>query len=779
MAPGQQASAVDMAVEGAEDKEEEGSEAATSTEAAGVADTAMTTRTTDAVADGSTASVIFATRADTCGAIATNSLMDGLLLKAKRVEEQEEGEEEAVEAVAVAEVVLQPSPVKHVTSALGQRAEVKGMGKAMFKGADGKMVGLKNVLWLPNLAANLISVRRLQKAGMDTSSKGAKTYTARLGERILWDLHEDRDVYNEMWQIPVAPMPKERQVAASISTKGEAVGSGDGANSRAKEMKSKKCNLGGTSKLGEHEENPKAAAEEKYGENMWGTIASAAFSNPTSATGECDWLTLHRRMEHAALPILQQLVKNEMVAGIRVKGEPDEVLGCPTCMQTKFTRYPFSSSEATAKAPLDEVVMDVVGPLKLGAAGAEYFLTIVDVYTRLTWVYMLSKKSDVAETVKTDWLPMVERQRDRLVKAIRTDRGGEFMSKEFSLWLKKNGIRHSLTMPYSPAMNGIADRSNRTITETAHGLLIEDGLPDYFWPDAVRSACVAKNRALTHVGADKWVPYVEWVGRKPNVDMLRVFGCMCMALVPKHLRHNKLGAKAIWAVHLGMAQKSKGWLLWDPFTKKFLVSRDCKFMENLMYKDWKAENEAKIGMRFGEVKSYGLEHVELPLELSSTTTTTSQSSLVNGGDEAKDAEEEEEEVQQVSERAPTLPSRTTSAPRIRVTPQQCQGLHVPVAEEALESSDAEEWKKAMESELKSIEENGTWELVELLEGRKAITSKWLFKIKSDADGKIERYKSRLVAKGCQQKEKVDYKELFAPVVKPTTLRTLLAGAAIK
>ncbi|CAI7916740.1 unnamed protein product [Closterium sp. NIES-54] len=69
-------------------------------------------------------------------------------------------------------------------------------------------------------------------------------------------------------------------------------------------------------------------------------------------------------------------------------------------------------------------------------------------------------------------------------------------------------------------------------------------------------------------------------------------------------------------------------------------------MENLMYKDWKAENEAKIGMRFGEVKSSGLEHVELPLELSSGSTTTRQSSLVNGGEEAEDAEEEEEEVQQ-------------------------------------------------------------------------------------------------------------------------------------
>ncbi|CAI7926367.1 unnamed protein product [Closterium sp. NIES-53] len=536
---GQQASAVDMAVEGAQDEEEEVLEAETSTEAVGVADTAMTTRTTDAVADGQEGRGVGGRRGRGRGGrgghgggaasmksagneseswssliINLNRDLPRLLLEdVKQAILQEdfrrrelasadgaaaasigrgqrgqraggwrgrgrggrdgrgggatsmknsdneselrddrfpgqfflvsiqapaapEKDESFEELAAVGKVILhsldywvidsgatysmtpradlltehEPSPVKHVTSALGQRAEVKGMGKAMFKGADGKMVGLKNVLWVPKLAANLIFVRRLQKAGMDTSSKGAKTYTARLDERILWELHNDRDVYNEMWQIHVVPMPEERQVAASISTKGEVVGGGDGANGRAKEIESKKCNLGGTSKLSEHEEsgavarkqhkgeeNPKAAAEEDYGESMWGTIASVAFSNPTSATGECDWLTFHRRMGHVALPILQQLVKNEIVAGIRVKGEADEVLGCLTCMQAKFTRYPFSSSEATAKAPLDVVVMDVVGPLKLGAAGAEYFLTILDVHTRMNWVYVLSKKSDVAK----------------------------------------------------------------------------------------------------------------------------------------------------------------------------------------------------------------------------------------------------------------------------------------------------------------------------------------------------------------------------------------------
>ncbi|CAI7826583.1 unnamed protein product [Closterium sp. NIES-54] len=563
-------------------------------EAAGVADMAATTRDTDAVAADSTASATIVTRADICGTIASRSLMDGILLKAKRNGDNEsksrenrfpgqlffvstqapaapENDESFEEPAAVEKMImhsldywvtnsgatysmtpraellteLEPSPVKHVISALG---------KAMFKGADGKTVGLKNVLWVPNLAANLIS-------------------------------------------IPVVPMPKERQMAASISTKGEAVGSGDGANGGAKEIKSKKCNLGGTSKLGEHkesgagaqkqdkgEENPKAAAGEDYEESMWGTIASAAFSNPTSATGECDWLTLHRRTGHVA---------------------------------------------------------------------------------------------------------------------------------------------------------------------SAHGASAST---------LAQFGC----RALTHVGADKWVLYEEWIGRKPKVDMLRVFGCMCMALVPKHLRHNKLGAKAIWAVHLGMAQNSMGWLLWDSFTKKFLVSRDCKFMENLMYKDWKVENEAKIGVRFGEVKSSGFEHVKLPLELSSGTTTTRQSSLVNGGEEAKDAEEEEEEVQQPANSALAGVAMMVGDDEETEYEEFAFAFYSLVEmprepttlKEALESSDAEDWKKALESQLKSIEENGTLELVELPEGRKAIMSKWLFKIKSDADGKIERYKSRLVAKGYQQKEKL-------------------------
>ena len=82
----------------------------------------------------------------------------------------------------------------------------------------------------------------------------------------------------------------------------------------------------------------------------------------------------------------------------------------------------------------------------------------------------------------------------------------------------------------------------------------------------------------------------------------------------------------------------------------------------------------------------------------------------------------------------------------------------------------------MNKEIVALEENGTWILTELPPGKIPIGSKWVWKIKFHADGTIERYKARLVAIGCSQKEGVDYKETFAPVAKMVTVRTFLAIA---
>ena len=87
------------------------------------------------------------------------------------------------------------------------------------------------------------------------------------------------------------------------------------------------------------------------------------------------------------------------------------------------------------------------------------------------------------------------------------------------------------------------------------------------------------------------------------------------------------------------------------------------------------------------------------------------------------------------------------------------------------------WKQAMDAEMEALEKNGTWDLVNLLNGKKPVRCKWVYTIKYKADGSIERYKARLVAKGFTQTYGVDYMETFAPVAKMNTVRVILSLAA--
>ncbi|CAI7916520.1 unnamed protein product [Closterium sp. NIES-54] len=99
-------------------------------------------------------------------------------------------------------------------------------------------------------------------------------------------------------------------------------------------------------------------------------------------------------------------------------------------------------------------------------------------------------------------------------------------------------------------------------------------------------------------------------------------------------------------------------------------------------------------------------------------------------------------------------------------------------EEALAGPDREKWLVSRNAEYQSLLENGTWDLVVLPEGKKAVQCKWVLRIKTDDKGQVIIYKSRLVAKGFMQKEKQDFNEIFAPTAKPPTLRVLLADAAV-
>ena len=97
--------------------------------------------------------------------------------------------------------------------------------------------------------------------------------------------------------------------------------------------------------------------------------------------------------------------------------------------------------------------------------------------------------------------------------------------------------------------------------------------------------------------------------------------------------------------------------------------------------------------------------------------------------------------------------------------------------EAVDSEDGKLWKEAMVDEMASLHKNEAWDLVELPTGRKPIGNKWVFKKKTNAEGKVEKYKSRLVAKGYSQVPGIDFGDIFSPVAKVTSIRLLLSVAA--
>ena len=466
----------------------------------------------------------------------------------------------------------------------------------------------------------------------------------------------------------------------------------------------------------------------------------------TSSTANRERLW-HRRYGHLGEQNLQRLVNSEMTEQFDYDAK-NSIGFCETCVRGKLHRSPFESSRRRASEPLELVHSDVCG--KMGdksQGGAEYFLTFVDDHSPYAWVYPLKSKDQVFERFK-QWKALVERSSGKKLRTFRSDNGGEFTSTRLEDYLKEEGIRHERTVPKTPQQNGVAERLNRTLVEMSRSMLLDAKLPQKFWAESVSTAVYLRNRCPTRAVKGK-TPYEAWCGEKPKVDHLRVFGCDAYAHVPKDKR-GKLDSKARRCVLLGYGETTKGYRLYDPVRARVIHSRDVRFNET-----------------------------ERADEQCDTETPTSDHEDTIIIDLSSDSEEANEEPQQLDE-----PGQVRRSTRERRRPDY-YGCPVHLTNltlaqeptsygEAISSPDQSRWRQAMKTEMKSLKDNNVWDLVELPSGRKKVGSKWVYKLKTGADGKVERYKARLVAQGYTQKYGTDYDETFCLVVRQESLRVLLA-----
>jgi transposase InsO family protein len=149
---------------------------------------------------------------------------------------------------------------------------------------------------------------------------------------------------------------------------------------------------------------------------------------------------------------------------------PDEV--CESCVLSKHHRSSFAKEvNWKANKALELVHTDVCGPIKPMSTGQNrYFLTFIDDFSRKTWIYFLKRKSEVFNCFK-DFKAIVEKQSGYKIRTVRSDQGGEYTANDFEVFYTQQGIRHQTTPAYTPQLNSVAERKNRTILDIARSLL--------------------------------------------------------------------------------------------------------------------------------------------------------------------------------------------------------------------------------------------------------------------------------------------------------------------
>jgi len=230
--------------------------------------------------------------------------------------------------------------------------------------------------------------------------------------------------------------------------------------------------------------------------------------------------------------------------------------------------------------PLELIFNDLWGPSPQSSTlGYNYYITFVDAFSRLTWIYFLKSKSE-AFIIFKQFKAMAELQFGHSLKALQTDWGGEF--RPFTNFLKDLGIIHRLICPHTHHQNGVVERKHRHVVELGLTLLSQASLPLSYWDYAFLIDVYLINR-LPIAALHFQVPYTVLFKQSLDYKFLKVFGCACFPFLRPYNAH-KLDYRSQECFFLGYSPSHKGYRCLSP-SGRLYISKDVLFNENKFHYD--------------------------------------------------------------------------------------------------------------------------------------------------------------------------------------------------
>jgi len=395
----------------------------------------------------------------------------------------------------------------------------------------------------------------------------------------------------------------------------------------------------------------------------------------------------------------------------------------------------------------------------------KFFLTIVDDYTRHTWVVLMKSKNETGDLIN-NFVFFIKNQFDKNIKIIRTDNGHEFCWQDF---YDRNGIIHQTSCVETPQQNSVVERKHQHILNVACGLMFQSNLPKVFWSYAILHAVHLINRLLSHVIHNQ-SPFEILYGDKPDLSNLKIFGCICFASTLEHNR-SKLDPRARKCIFLGLKKGNKGYMLIDVNNREIFISKNVIFHEHTLCRI--IDNHDKESSDHSNITIEPI-HDDFEFDKNQDNVqqenTKNETSVENLESPNLQEENDEEEVFDENLRRSTRTHRASAFLKdyhqLQLSShknlQETNKVRYPfdsilsyksLSDEQLkytlslstqnEPQTFEEviqdvkWVKAIQTKIQALEANNTWKIVDLPPVKTPIGCRWVYKIKRKANGDVK------------------------------------------